>query len=73
VAQTRRCPVPSRAGPHAGYCQNGSSTSSSPSGGRSSAEAGVSPSIAESLPAIAPCRTCPCTWACYGGACAAAR
>ena len=58
AAQTRKCPTPSRARPHAGYCQNGSSTSSPPSGARSSAEAGVSPSIAESLPAIAPCRTC---------------
>ena len=47
VAQTRRCPAPSRARPRAGYCQNGSSTSSSPSGGRSAAEAGVSPSISD--------------------------
>ena len=35
-----------------------SSTSSPPCDGRSSAEAGVSPSIAESLPAVAPCRIC---------------
>src|SRR5271165_4186697 len=41
VVQTRRCATPSRAKP-ARYRQNGSSTISSPSGGRSAGEAGVS-------------------------------
>jgi hypothetical protein len=55
VAHTRRCATPSLATP-AGYCQNGSSATSSPSGGRSSAEAGVRPSIARSSQV----RQCPC-------------
>jgi len=51
VVQTRSCATPSPAAAPEGYRQNGTSATSSPSGGRSSAEAGVRASIIPSFPA----------------------